>query len=170
MSDYLLSSTHSHLLTLEDDHWGHTEQMLDDLLNANSDVSAIGYYSRWPHYPLTLQNKMNNGKYLECVCEDKQEVDLCGFGMTLIRREVLEKLDKPTFRLNNTNERNVGTDRNFCERVKQAGFKITGIFNHDLVHDGISKNNIVQKRMKFWDSTNIHGSRPRRTRHILSQQ
>jgi hypothetical protein len=158
IADYLLSSTHEALLMLEEDHWGHTVEMLDELVEMDSDVAAISYYSRHPHYPMTTL--LNSGKsYPHCynpipAKDGVHEVDLCGFGMTLIKRQVIEMLDGPKFQVNKSRRLNgapeYATDSNFCDRVKEKGLNIKASLNHDLVHDGISRSNYLEHIDKWF--------------------
>lgn len=174
IADKFLSSDSEALLMLEDDHWGHTHEMLDDLVSMPGDVNAISYYSRWfclPKTCMTLTGKAYPVDYRSAPYESGiHQVDLCGFGMTLIHRRVLETLDKPIFRLNNeyADIRGVATDKNFCKRVIEDGFKIYGNFSHDLVHDGISKKNHLAMVDKWFRSINVASNR-KRIRHILSK-
>lgn len=177
ISDYFRSSSHSWLLLLEEDHWGHTEDMLDSLLSMPGDVNAISYFSRWPAYPRTAMIKSGKpfpADYRSSGHQGIAEVDLVGFGMTLINRCVIEAMDKPTFQLNQflSGTRNIATDKNFCERVKALGFKIYADNSHDLIHAGIGKKNIltlveewISKRQRIPHGPSVQ----RRTRHILSQ-
>src|ERR1700744_5070309 len=49
ITDYFLSRDFDYLLFLDDDHWGHTVEMVDCLVNANADMATIKTYVR--HYP-----------------------------------------------------------------------------------------------------------------------
>lgn len=53
---------------------------------------------------------------------DIVEKDGCGMHFTMIRRDVLETIEKPWFFMNN--EVGAGEDFHFCQQVKKAGFKI----------------------------------------------
>jgi len=75
------------------------------------------------------------------------EVDLCGFGLTLIKRQVIEALDTPKFRLNlvsHNGQNHPATDSDFCDRVKALGFKIKASLDHNLVHADIDKSNWLE--------------------------
>ena len=117
IAETFLKSDKEYLLFLEDDHWGHTPEMLEDLLKANTEIVAINYYSRY--FPFMHCCMIDSG-YKE---EDKQytqypedttghkECKLIPFGMTLIRRDTFNYLDRPYFRLNSSSS--VATDKNF---------------------------------------------------------
>jgi hypothetical protein len=53
--------------------------------------------------------------------DDLEEIDGCGAHFCMIRRDVLEKIKPPWFQCTHPNS---GEDFYFCQRVKQAGFKI----------------------------------------------
>jgi hypothetical protein len=74
--------------------------------------------------------------------------------MTLIKREVFDKLDKPYFRVNDyyhemLQDKDVAaraTDQNFCDRLIEAGIRPIGCFDHTLIHRGIGKDNYMSYR------------------------
>jgi len=156
-AEYMLNNDHEYLLTLEDDHWGHTPEMLESLLNANTYMCGIRYYSRHPFYMCTLmkysdcKGKSINKRYVDFPLDTKgyHECDLVPFGMTLIKRELFtDVLDKPYFRLNHIYDPiegeyyTYGTDRNFCDRMIQKGIYPVGCFDHTLTHDDINDKTI----------------------------
>lgn len=55
--------------------------------------------------------------------KDLFEIDGCGMHFCMIRRDVLEKIDKPWFA---SPSANAGEDFYFCQNVKKAGFQIFG--------------------------------------------
>lgn len=61
-------------------------------------------------------NKINKGKIIEC--------DAVGCGCLLIKREVLEKIEKPFEFKFNEDGTTKGEDFNFCEKAKKLGYKI----------------------------------------------
>lgn len=144
-----LSSYHDYLLLLDDDQWGHTPEMLDTLINANTNVATIKTYSR--HYPYScailkrLENNLvlpiENGEgYVEC--------DLTGFPMTLISRETFEHLEEPYFRPYEACGRSWNSDLDFFERLNKVGIKPIGCFQHTLNHDKVTKDNVKQLRFE----------------------
>ena len=148
LAERLLEGSFTHLLTIEDDHWAFTAEMLKIALEADSSVAAIPYRSRHFPFPMIPQrfNKLdeNGVKHFREIrgAEGYQVADLCGFGFTLIQREVFSKLDRPFFRLNHQYYKGVGphaTDIDFCARVQEAGFTITGCFQHRLNHRDITE-------------------------------
>ena len=143
-----VGGSYNYLLTLEDDHWGHTPQMLYDLVDAAVSVCAIGYPIR--HYPFisSLMNwNENRGLYEPATSDEKYaEVDLACFGMTLIRADVFQLLQFPYFNLNEKNPETGATDENFCRRIKEFGVRPVGCFAHTLNHRHLTKDNINQIR------------------------
>lgn len=159
IAEQFLQSDKDYLLTLEDDHWHHTKDMLNALLKPNTYVCAINYYSRHEGKLSTLMNYSGNENfrkaYIQAPYKDGyHEVDLCGFGMTLIKREVFDILDVPYFRPNDYYEKlgkevaNKATDQDFCKRLAEHGIKPVGCFDYVLTHRGISKDNFLQYRQK----------------------
>lgn len=55
-----------------------------------------------------------------------QEVDSIGFGVTMIKREVFEKLDEPWFAMPwaMDEKKHVGEDVYFCKMAQEAGFSV----------------------------------------------
>ena len=143
-----IESDYDYLLLLDDDQWGHTPEMVDCLINANTYVSTIKTYSRHYPYHCTLLNivgnnviPLENGKgYMEC--------DLTGFPMTLIRRDVFDLLDEPFFRPYEAEGRNWNSDVDFFRRLNKIGIKPVGCFQHVLNHDKITDDNVKEFRRK----------------------
>jgi hypothetical protein len=144
-----LSSHTDWLLMLEDDHSGHTVEMVDDLINSNHRFCGIKYHSRWYPYTLTALNE----RYELHLFNDKDydEVALIGFGMTLIHRSVFYVLEKPYFRLNEVdkNIQSYATDRDFCQRLIEKGIVPVVCNKHCLTHRGINDTNVIDKMMAF---------------------
>ena len=147
-TEYFMEGSWDYLLTIEDDHWNFSKLMLDACIAGDSDVVAISYRSR--HFPFEMipmryqRTDINGVRRFNGINEKSgyHEADLCGFGFTLIKRQVIEKLDKPYFRLNHQYYKGVGphaTDIDFCERVQKLGFKVVGCFDHLLPHREITQ-------------------------------
>lgn len=168
-----MAGDYTHLLTVEDDHWGFTADMLASCLEGDSDVVAISYRSRhfpFPKLPQRFTKTDHNGvrRFNSLrVTGDYEEADLCGFGFTLIKRAVLEKIGRPYFRLNNQYYKGVGphaTDIDFCYRVQQAGMKVIGCFRHivnhrELTEEGYQEmvvNGILAKHSMFTYMQELH--------------
>lgn len=147
-AEYFMQGNWDYLLTIEDDHWDFSKAMLDACVKGDSDVVAISYRSRhfpFEMIPMRLTEVQANGVRRFTGLKHKSgfhDADLCGFGFTLIKRRVFEKLDKPFFRLNNQTYVGVGahaTDIDFCERVQKLGLKVVGCFDHLLPHREITE-------------------------------
>lgn len=144
-AEKVLEGNYDYLLTIEDDHWGFSWQMLDTCLKANTHVAGIPYRSR--HFPfevvpMKLAKVDEKGKHLFSGMNDENynsylEADLIGFGFTLIRSDVFRILDRPYFRLNTDTYPGVGpraTDIDFCMRLKDKEILPIGCFQHRLNH------------------------------------
>lgn len=158
IAEVYVKSGYDYLLMLEDDHWGHTLEMLETLLQHDKLVCGIKYYSR--HYPFVVIpmaykdyfDKHHFEMNIYGSKEDIAESGLVGFGMTLIKRVVFDILARPYFRLNTDEQGNVqkgyATDQDFCNRVRQTGNKIFGCFNHCLTHRGLDDHTVLIERDK----------------------
>lgn len=144
-----LQSGHQYLLLLDDDHWGHTKEMLDTLVNANTYVATMHTYSRHYPYSSAILDKVRNNVVVPVeYSEGYRECDLTGFPMTLIRRDVFDKLEKPYFRPVEAEGRTWNTDIDFFERLGNIGIRPIGCFQHTLNHDKITKENVWEYRRK----------------------
>jgi hypothetical protein len=165
IADYFLKGSKDYLLLMEDDHWGHSRNMLKALLRTNAPISGINYYSRhFPYYTCLMQKLEGYDKDNEFghMAYDKgyYECALIGYAMMLIKREVFEKLDTPYFRLNECDDpESFATDISFCNRVRKAGLKLIGCFDYILAHRDITKENRMQKMIDDYD---IYVSKPRK--------
>lgn len=142
-----LQSGYDYLLLLDDDQWGHTQEMLECLINANTFVSTIKTYQRQYPYLCAIFRKIKENLivsietgigYVEC--------DLTGFPMTLISRETFSLLEEPYFRPYEVNGRNWNSDVDFFSRLAEKNIKPIGCFQHILNHGDITGDNVNQKR------------------------
>lgn len=150
-AERVLDGGYDYLLTIEDDHWDFTWQMLDTCLKANCHVAGIPYRSR--HFPfdvvpMKLKHISPEGvrKFAGMSSPEYtgyHEADLLGFGFTLIRSDVFRILDRPYFRLNI--EEFPGplgphaTDIDFCKRLIDREIHPIGCFQHRLNHRDITE-------------------------------
>lgn len=144
-----LQSDYDYLLLLDDDHWGHTKEMLDCLIQANTYIATIHSYSR--HYPYSSAVIKKVGENLYWPVDHKEgyiECEMTGFPMTLIRRDLFDKLEKPYFRATKEMDRDWTTDIDFFKRVNSVGIKPIACFQHNLSHDKITKENVNHYRNK----------------------
>lgn len=143
-----VQSGYDYLLLLDDDHWGHTVEMLDCLIGANDYMATIKSYSR--HYPYfsCLMNPIPDDKlfvgieygegYIPCA--------MTGFPMTLLRKDLFEKLTYPYFESEVEGGRDWVTDTVFCRKLNNIGIKPIGCFQHTLPHDHVTQENVIQLR------------------------
>ncbi len=142
-----LQSDYDYLLLLDDDHWGHTKEMLDTLINANTYVATIKTYIRHYPYVTAAWNKVGNGFLLPLENgEGYQECDLTGFPMTLISRATFDFLEEPYFRPLTAEGRDWNSDVDFFERLALKGVKPVACFQHTLNHDKITQENVLEHR------------------------
>jgi len=142
-----INSGYKYLLLLDDDHWGHTPEMLDTLIGANTYVATMKTYSR--HYPYSCAAWNNVGANVIMPIEDGsgyRQCDLTGFPMTLISRETFNLLEEPYFRPLEAQGRTWNSDVDFFERLATVGVKPTACFQHCLNHDKITQENVFQYR------------------------
>ena len=111
----------SHLLFLDDDMLfppNTIEKLLSD------DVPLVGglYFARnEPHLPIAY-HKVEGNQWV-AVTQWKaglQYVDAVGTGCMLIRRDVLEKMERPYFKFDDV----MGEDMFFCEQAKKLGYDV----------------------------------------------
>ena len=152
-----LDGGYEYLLTIEDDHWGFTAQMLEACLAADSHVCGIPYRSR--HMPFQLlpmryaDGVDQHGRQLYDVVNETggyHAADLIGFGFTLIRADVFRILDRPFFRLNCETIKSVGpraTDIDFCVRLGQQGIRPAGCFDYKVQHRDIDEASYQEMRV-----------------------
>lgn len=104
---------------------------IEKLYNHKKDiVSGLYFAKQQPHFPQIFKDsKRDVGRYDSVENYEKDaliEIDACGAGCMLIKKEVFEKLKQPYFQYipkSETTPRK-GEDYFFCEKAKKAGFKI----------------------------------------------
>lgn len=142
-----LQSGHQYLLLLDDDHWGHTAEMVETLINANTYVATMKTYCRHYPYVVAAWNKVGNGFLLPLENgQGYQECDLTGFPMTMISRGTFDLLEEPYFRPLVAEGRSWNSDVDFFERLALKGVKPIACFQHTLNHDKITENNVLNYR------------------------
>lgn len=141
--EYMLSKDFEYLLFLDDDHSGHTMEMFNALLKQDAYVCAIKCYSRFfPYSPNLLDYSGIEDLRMKYQMKNEttgvHEFDLVGFGMTLIKREVFEILEKPYF----VSDNNQREDNYFCDKLQEKGIKPFGIMDFTLSHQGVNEHNV----------------------------
>lgn len=138
---------YSHLLTLEDDNWGFTAAILNDLLRSNADMVGVNYHSRWFPYVRCLMTLLpyHMDHYREAPYNDGvHPCDLVPFGMTLIDTRTFSRLPKPWFQHNRPGS--YATDKLFCRRLQQHGMTPMGCFDHIIGHRDLTAISAPEKR------------------------
>jgi len=144
-----LQTGYDYLLLLDDDQWGHTIEMLDTLVDANTYVATMKTYSRHYPYACALANRLENNFLLPIENGvGYQECDLTGFPMTLIKKNTFDLLEQPYFRKYIDGGRDWNSDIDFFNRLAAIGIKPIGCFQHCLNHDNITQENVKEYRHK----------------------
>lgn len=154
ISEHFINNDFDYLLLTEDDNWGHNLPMLKALLRLNTPVASLNYYSRHFPYFSCLMRVVNpdipSSKFAGY--NDKSgshEVDMSGFGMMLIKRQVFNKLDKPYFRINEYGGPGCyATDQSFSEDLLKIGIKPVGCFDYCLGHRDVTPENVMELRIE----------------------
>lgn len=111
----------SHILFIDSD-MRFPEDTLERLLEHDLDIVGVNYRHRQSDKWVTgISSDMKFGL---------QEVKRLGFGVTLIKTSVFEKLPIPYFNTEYDGDEFIGEDVNFCINAIDAGFKI--FVDHDL--------------------------------------
>jgi hypothetical protein len=147
IAEYFTQNNYDYLLMLDDDHSGHTKEMVDAMVKADADIVSMKYYCR--HYPYTAA--LFNGRRENYVpIEEKSgvhNIEHCGFGMVMMNKTVFQKLEYPWFlRSSDGKGREWVTDQIFCERAIDVGLIMQGICDYTLTHAGINEENIDEVR------------------------
>jgi len=147
ITDIFMDGNYTHLLLLDDDHWGHKVEMLDCLLNADVYVATMKTYSRHYPYVCAAWNWVNENTTIPIELGDGYvECDLTGFPMTLIKRSLFDKIDKPYFRMYSDGDRDWHSDIDFFKRLNKIGIKPIVCFQYCLNHDKITQENVYKYR------------------------
>lgn len=98
-----------YILRIDDDVWGHGDKYFSRLYEAQKDVIGACYVTRYFPYALAALNRVSQDVDLIKAYENKndflkeasgrgiQQVDLVGFGMTLIRVAAFRLVPRPLF-------------------------------------------------------------------------
>lgn len=149
IADFFLDGRYDYLLLVDDDQWGFTPEMFQCLMKADALVATMKTYSRHYPYACTLMRKINENVYVGIENgKGYQEVDMCGFPMTLIKRELFSHLEPPYFTPVEINGRDWHTDVPFFERLAEKGIKPIGCFQHCLNHAHVTEDNVWELRRK----------------------
>ena len=144
-----------YLLFIEDDHYEFRAEDLEKMISFDLPVVAIPYYSRHFPYQMTcmkLSEQVNGygaeplNIYEPIESKGLKEVDLTGFGFTLIKTEILRLLSNPLFYP--TEYCSKATDQWFYRKLKnELNIKPFAWFDRTLPHREITKDNVELKRI-----------------------
>lgn len=152
LAEEAVKGGYTHLLLIEDDLYNFKKVHLDKLLQDDLDVIGAAYFgSTFPHDLIAMRKfdpkeKLIDvgsmaGKHLYCLPADKcngvQEVDLMGFGFTLIKTSVFSMIEKPYFDM--THEYN--SDAYFYDKCHKSNIKTCVDFSVVLNHRGVTPEN-----------------------------
>jgi hypothetical protein len=159
-----MEGDYDYLLFLEDDHWGFTVEDLERLFVADKPVIALPYFSRHFPYQMTAMNLKETvsgyGTEPLNIYEPQErsglsEVDLTGFGFTLIKTDVLHSLSDPIFFP--TEYCSKATDQWFYRKLlNELGLRPWVSFEHVLAHRDITLENVEAKRREFIESNSMY--------------
>ena len=146
--DEFLISNKDYLLFLDDDHSGHTPEMLEALMKSNAMFCSMKCYARYYPFQITTMSKDikfqdRHNLYVKNINKGYSPCIFAGFGMGLIKRELFSKIEKPYFQCNRIGERE---DNYFCDKLIAVGIDPIGCFDYALTHMGIDDSNILHKR------------------------
>ena len=153
MTDYFLNNNYDYLLFLDDDHSGHTVEMVDTLVNADTYMATMKTYVRYFPYPVALFRRFQDRFVGHDQPSGYAEVDMTGFPMTLLRRDLFEKIKRPYFEPQHDGQRDWCTDVPFCKKICSVGIKPVGCYDFCLNHDEITDENVAdfrEKNAKKW--------------------
>lgn len=153
MVDYMLANGYDYILFLDDDHSGHTVDMVDALVLADTYMVTMKSYVRHFPYPIALfrrQTFMGHTKMIQHIQEKGYaELDMTGFPMTLLRRDLFDKIQRPFFVGEHDGmQRPWTTDVPFCRKLEEVGIKPIGCYDFCLTHDGVNDTNVAEMREK----------------------
>ena len=132
----LVESKFTHLLFIDTDVIPKDDDFIDRLLSHNVSMVSGVYYDG-----LGRPVNQKNEKRIQFFGNGLMEVDVFSMGFSLIKREVLEKVEypepKPAYKLD--------ADAEFCKEVKKASFPVYtdfGIIGKQLVYIYTDENKI----------------------------
>lgn len=131
IAKHFLKSRATHLLFIDSDMLL-PQGILERLLAHNKDVVSALYFGRTLPWPMFQVKKGNKLVVLERFPKNTLfKADSVGLGACLVKRKVIEKVNEslgenePMFKFTYRGKAPiVGEDTNFCEKVREAGFKI----------------------------------------------
>lgn len=128
---------YTHALWLDDDHIFNPDMAVRLAALGELDMVSAVYYQRTkPHHPAAYVKDDTDNRHkhwpLMVIPPAVVEIDACGFGALLMRREVLEGTPEPWFTL----DWQAGEDIAFCVRAKEHGFRVWLAGDYQIGHLG----------------------------------
>lgn len=127
----------THALWLDDDHIFNPDMACRLASVGELDMVSAVYYQRTsPYHPAAYVKDNTEREFrhwpLMEIPPNVVEIDACGFGALLMRREVVEKTPEPWFTL----DWQAGEDIAFCVQAKKAGFRVWLAGDYQIGHLG----------------------------------
>ena len=154
IAEHFINNDFDYLLFFENDNWGFNLQYLKALLRLNTSVASMHYHSRHFPYYSCLMRVLNPDSPSEKFVgytdtSGSHEVDMSGFGMMLIKKQVFNRLSKPFFRINEYGGPGCyATDQAFSEDLLKIGIKPVGCFDYCLGHRDVTPENVMELRIQ----------------------
>ena len=155
----------SHILFVEDDHWGFPIDGLEVLLEADKEVVGFQTYKKThPYTPFNFRKKdphlslitsqPNLQGFYQADGPEVQPCDLVTWAMMLVRTEVFDRLKINPFR---ESTRQTPTDSAFCQACLDVGIQPHVHFGAIIGHGDVEPAEIPYRR---WMADNIKSGRP----------
>jgi GT2 family glycosyltransferase len=129
LTEHALKTDATHFLWLDGDEI-FPQNMVQELLKHDKDIVGAWTVIRQDGKP-NVYKMVGKYKHTPIMGEGLKEVDRLGFGSILIKREVFEKLKRPWFSFDKHHHTE---DLYFCDKAREAGFKIYNDFNLRCLH------------------------------------
>ena len=137
----------THLVMLDTDMY-YDIKTIPKLLSHERDVVGALYFRRCPPFePFMVKN---NEYILEWEEGDLIEVDRTAGGCILFNMKVFDKIDPPWFEVEKTENGMIklGEDYNFCDKLRNAGYKI--YVDTSIVAEHLSAMRVNTRWFKLW--------------------
>lgn len=128
ITQHMLDSGAEWVLYLDDDHILHKETLIK-LLAANKDIISAHYTRRQPNFnSVAFSAELPDGSFIwkQLSPKDRGLVTVAGVGAgcLLVKRKVIEAIEKPYWTLGQIDPASWCDDLHFCSRVRKAGFDV----------------------------------------------
>jgi len=113
---------HTHLIWIDSD-MVFPANSLDDLINHDKDIVGVNYCAR-QGAPRFTASKDGKRFYTKPDSTGLEKVDILGFGLMCVKREVLEKMKYPWCDFITLGDSVMGEDEYFCSKAANVGYEI----------------------------------------------